>query len=156
MVARVFAFFHGVADAFVKFEAYAGIDRVFFLFAAAAEHGQRDAELLALRGGDVAVGAGGDIGVRARAGQAAVVVDHARVAALQRDSLLEFFFGLAAGDQFLSEARPSSTDGVRSPRKNIQAESSMLRSRRSAGPRPLRTSIDSMTSEEWPAARPSG
>ena len=52
------AFFHAVADAFVKFEADGVIDRVFLFFAASAEHGEGDAEVFAIRRGDEAAALG--------------------------------------------------------------------------------------------------
>src|SRR5712692_8276200 len=43
-----FALFHAGTDALVEFESYAVIDLVFLLLTAAAEHGERDAEALAV------------------------------------------------------------------------------------------------------------
>ena len=49
-----FALFHAAADAFVKFESDAVIDLVFLFFAAAAKHGEGDAEAFAVGPGDEA------------------------------------------------------------------------------------------------------
>src|SRR5713226_2039947 len=51
-----FSLFHAIADALVEFEADTVIDLVFLFLAASAEHGQRDATLLAVGAGDEAAG----------------------------------------------------------------------------------------------------
>src|SRR5258708_28605797 len=48
--------FHAIAYAFVEFEADAVINFVFLLFAAASQHGERNAELLTVHAGDEAAG----------------------------------------------------------------------------------------------------
>src|ERR1700730_7844361 len=98
------AFFHGVADALAEFEADAVVDGVFFFCATAAEHGEGDAELLAVRSRDEAGVFTGYVEVETRLGQAAGFVDHPIVSALQPNSLLEFLLGQTAGDHGFGKA----------------------------------------------------
>src|SRR6266404_1139720 len=130
------AAFHGVSNAFVKLEPYGRIDCVFLLFTAAAQHHTCHAQLFALRRGDESVGWAGHLKRLPRMWQPPGIIDHPYVSPLQTHDLPEFF--------------------PRSPRKNIHAASSRHNSRRSAGPAPLNTSIDSATSMALPAFRPRG
>src|SRR5580658_10131094 len=92
-----FAFFYGVADAFVEFEADGVVDGVFLFFAATAQHGQGVPQLFAICCGDEARERAGDFGVRARLRQELRLVDHAIVPALKANALPEFILGLAGG-----------------------------------------------------------
>jgi len=83
--------FHAIANALVKFEADAVINQVFLLFAASAEHGKRNAELLAVRSCDEAGGGTCYVEIQARDGQAFRLVNDALVSTLQPNSLPEFF-----------------------------------------------------------------
>src|SRR5258706_7903914 len=86
-----FAFFRAVANALVKFETYAVIDLVFLFFAAAAQHGERNAEALAVRTGDEATRRTRDIETRTRLRQPLRLGHHPLVPALQSNSFPEFF-----------------------------------------------------------------
>src|SRR5262249_51168608 len=121
-----------VADAFVKFEAHTGVDGVFFFLAAAAQRGERDAELLAFSCGDVARGFGGYSDNETRRRQPRWVVHNTRIAVLQCDSLLEFFLGLAGGDHGFGETA-AFVDGfgalaeVKHPGGELDAEIAKIR-----------------------------
>src|SRR5712692_2891553 len=86
-----FSFFHAIADPLVEFEADAVIDLVFLLLAPAAEHGERDAKLLAVSAGDEAAGGTRHAEMQARHGQTFRLVNDAFIAALQANPLSEFF-----------------------------------------------------------------
>src|ERR1700682_494071 len=73
-----FSLFHAIADPLVKFEPDAVIDLVFLLFTASAEHGERDAKLLAVGAGDEATGGTRYVEMQAR-GRAAVRLAQGRV-----------------------------------------------------------------------------
>src|SRR5229473_7617476 len=85
-----FSLFHAIADPLVEFEADAVIDLVFLFFAASAEHGERDAKLLAVGAGDEATGGTRYVEMQARGGEALRLVNDAFIAALQSNPLPEF------------------------------------------------------------------
>src|SRR5579859_4339291 len=150
------AFFYAIADTGVEFEPDGVVDAVFFFLAAAAKHGESDAKLVA----QVPVIKPRD-GLRMRsteraAGRRPGSSTTRSSPPCKRMHCLNFSLACPLTISDSASKRPSSTDFVRSPRKNIHAESSMLNSRRSGGPPPLRTSIHSATSTECPAMRPSG
>src|SRR5882724_9343622 len=87
----------------VKFEADAVINLVFLPYAAPAQHGERNAELLAVRSGDEAAGGTRYVEIQARDGQAFRLVNDALVSTLQPNSLPEFFEPLAADDHGFRE-----------------------------------------------------
>src|SRR5258708_39439893 len=93
-----FSFFHAIADPLVEFKADAVIDLVFLLFTASAEHGERDAKLLAIGAGDEAAGGTCDVDVQTRGGQALRLVNDAFIAPLPANPLPQFFSCLAAGE----------------------------------------------------------
>src|SRR6267378_4431144 len=95
--------FHAIADALVKFEADAVINLVFLPFAAPAQHGERNAELLAVRSGDEAAGGTRYVEIQARDEQAFRLVNDALVSTLQPNSLPEFFECLAADNHGFRE-----------------------------------------------------
>src|SRR5258708_23849357 len=99
-----FSFFHAIADPLVEFKADAVIDLVFLLFTASAEHGERDAKLLAVGAGNEAPGRTCDVDVQTRGGQALRLVNDAFIAPLQANSLPQFFKCLAGGDHGFREA----------------------------------------------------
>src|SRR5712691_5871194 len=76
------SFFHAIADAFVEFEADGVVDAVFFLLAASAQHGERDAKLLAVGARYETAGGTQDVGMQPRCWQALGLVDDALVSAL--------------------------------------------------------------------------
>src|SRR5882672_12203136 len=127
-----FAFFHAVADAFVKFESYAMIDLVFLFFAAAAQHGERNAETLAVGTGDEAARRTRDVETRTCLRQALRFVHHPLVSALQANSLFEFLPCLAAGDHALGKF-PAFVDAlcffaeIEHPRGKLEAQFAEIR-----------------------------
>src|SRR6266849_7617351 len=127
-----FAFFHAVTDALVKFESYAVIDPVFLLLAAAAAHGERNAESLAVSAGDEAARRTRDIETRTRLRQPLRFVNHALISTLQTNSLPEFLFGLAAGDHALGKF-PAFVDAlclfaeIEHPRGKLEAQFAEIR-----------------------------
>ncbi len=92
------AFFDAIADALAELEPDGVIDRIFLFLTAAAQHGQSDAELLAVGCGNVAFHRARHFGMKAGRRQALWLVDHAVISALQANTLFEFLFGLAAGN----------------------------------------------------------
>src|SRR5258708_6132453 len=101
-----FSLFHAIADPLVEFEPDAVIDLVFLFFTASAEHGERDAKLLAVGAGDEATGGTRYVEMQARGRQALRLVNDALIAALQSNPLPEFFECLAGGNHGFGEAAP--------------------------------------------------
>src|SRR5258706_1005968 len=99
-----FSLFHAIADPLVEFEPDAVIDLVFLLFTASAEHGERDAKLLAVGAGDEAAGGTRHVEMQARGGQALRLVNDAFISALQSNPVTEFFECLPGGDHGFGEA----------------------------------------------------
>src|SRR6266849_6287525 len=99
-----FSLFHAIADPLVEFQADAVIDPVFLFLAASAEHGQRDAKLLAVGAGDESAGGTRYVEMQARGGQTFRLVNDALVAALQANPLPEFLESLAGGNHGFGEA----------------------------------------------------
>src|SRR5713101_2492698 len=99
-----FSFFHAITDPLVEFQADAVIDFVLLFLAASAEHGQREAKLLAVRAGDEAAGGTRYVDMKTRGGQAFRLVNDALVSALQANPLPEFFERLASGNHGFGEA----------------------------------------------------
>src|SRR5271167_463855 len=97
------AFFYAVSDAFVEFEADCMVDGIFLFFAAAAEHGEGGAKLLAVCCRDET--GGGTKYVRAGAGSRKKLwfFDNKIVTALKSNTVLESFHGLAGCDHGFSE-----------------------------------------------------
>ena len=90
-------------DSSVKFERDTVVDRALFRFAPTAQNRQRKAELLALDALDESSVGCDHIHSRSRRRQALRLINHARIAALKRDALTEFFFRLAVLDQFVRQ-----------------------------------------------------
>src|SRR6267142_1257036 len=99
-----FAFFDAIADALVKSQSDGVVDGIFLFFAAAAENGQGDAELLAVGARDIAGRLAENLDLRARRLQSLWFINNAVITALLANSLLEFFLGSAAGDHGFGEA----------------------------------------------------
>src|SRR5208283_2351008 len=95
-----------IADALVEFQPDAMVNGIFLLFAAATQHGQRDAELQAIRVADVSGLWAYDLRAISRQGKQGSIFNNARVAPLQLDSLAEFLQGLPAGDHLLRKSPP--------------------------------------------------
>src|SRR5258708_26111672 len=93
-----FSLFHAIADPLVEFEPDAVIDLVFLLFTASAEHGERDAKLLAVGAGDEAAGATRHVEMQARGGQALRLVNYTFISALPSHPFKEIFVCLARAD----------------------------------------------------------
>src|ERR1700676_2183493 len=87
---QTFAFFHALADALVELQSHSVIDPVLFLLPPAAQHRQRNPELLAVRARNKSRGAARNLRARFRRRQPLRLVYHSRVPALQRDPLPEF------------------------------------------------------------------
>src|SRR6267378_2257930 len=99
-----FSLFHAIADPLVEFEPNAVIDLVFLFFAASAEHGERDAKLLAVGADYEAAGGTRHVEMQARGGQALRLVNDAFISALQSNPVTEFFECLPGGDHGFGEA----------------------------------------------------
>src|SRR6267143_1502787 len=122
-----FSLFHAIADPLVEFEPNAVIDLVFLFFAASAEHGERDAKLLAVGAGDEAAGGTRYLEMQARGGQTFRFVNDAFIAALQANPLPEFFACLAGGDHGFGQAAAffhalRSLTEIEHPRGEVQAQ----------------------------------
>src|SRR6266849_151156 len=79
------------------------VDVVFLFLAAAAEHGEGDAEVEAVNIRDEAGSCRLYVGVAAGGREKRMVIDHAGVAALEADAVAEFFEGFAGGNHFLCQ-----------------------------------------------------
>src|SRR5712664_185247 len=99
-----FSVFHAIADPLVEFEPHAVIDLVFLFFTASAEHGERDAKLLAVGADDKTTGGTRYVEMQPRGGQALRLFNDAFIAPLQANPLPEFFECLAGGDHGFGEA----------------------------------------------------
>ena len=95
--------FHRIAEPLFDDQADAGIDRVFFLFAAAAEHHAGNADLLTLNRGDEAVGRRGDACFVPRLRKAGGIVHDSGIATLQANDLAECITGAARSNHFRGE-----------------------------------------------------
>ena len=85
--AERFAFPNRIADFFVQDDPDRGVDQVFLLFTAAAQHEAGNSHLLALNGFHEAAGWTRDLHLMLRLGQAHGIINGARVAALPGDDL---------------------------------------------------------------------
>src|SRR5258705_2041989 len=81
-----FSLFHAIADPLVEFEPDAVIDLVFLLFTASAEHGERDAKLLAVGADYEAAGGTRPLEMQQLARQGFRLLNHAFISRLPSQS----------------------------------------------------------------------
>jgi len=124
---------HAVTCLLVQYEADRGVYAIFLLFPPSAQQHAGDSHLLALNGGYESLARAEDVGFLLCLRQAARIVHHSRVAALQLHHVAEFLQTAAGGNDF-SRQLLAFFHARAAPRWNIHPHSSRQSRRKASGP----------------------